>query len=48
VQDARPNIAMQSLIESVCEAEPGRKRKWEETLDLDLAEKALVISSLEA
>ena len=47
VQDAKPNTAMRSLIESVCAAEPGRKRKREETLELDLDEQVLVIPSLE-
>lgn len=40
VDGAQPNFAMRGLIESVCAAHPGpgRKRKVEETLELNIAE----------
>jgi len=41
VEGAQPNLAMRGMIESVCSAEPSRKRKVEETVELDRDELAL-------
>ncbi|KAJ1493579.1 ankyrin repeat-containing domain protein, partial [Baffinella frigidus] len=41
VEGAQPNLAMRGMIESFCSAEPSRKRKIEETVELDREELAL-------